>query len=122
MIARIPSQGLAEAIGALAHVKDDRLVLLVVGKPDPAPYRKQAEGSALLIASSSRPERMTRMRITKPPIFIHADATRSVQPGRPRGIDDGIARHQHSIQRGMRDYAGPGARVRFLPDPADLRR
>jgi UDP-glucose:(heptosyl)LPS alpha-1,3-glucosyltransferase len=36
-------KGLAEAIGALSRVNDDRLILLVVGKQDPAAYRKLAE-------------------------------------------------------------------------------
>ncbi|HZK82898.1 MAG TPA: glycosyltransferase family 4 protein, partial [Humisphaera sp.] len=35
-------KGLTEAIVALAHVKDPRLVLLVVGKQDPASFRKLA--------------------------------------------------------------------------------
>jgi UDP-glucose:(heptosyl)LPS alpha-1,3-glucosyltransferase len=36
-------KGLTEAIVALAHVKDSKLVLLVVGKQDPASFRKLAE-------------------------------------------------------------------------------
>jgi UDP-glucose:(heptosyl)LPS alpha-1,3-glucosyltransferase len=36
-------KGLAEAIGALAAAKDDRLALLVVGKQNPASYRRLAE-------------------------------------------------------------------------------
>lgn len=36
-------KGLAEAIRAVAHVRDDRLVLLVVGKQDPSSYRQIAE-------------------------------------------------------------------------------
>ena len=36
-------KGLSEAIAALARVADPRLVLLVVGKPDPASYHRLAE-------------------------------------------------------------------------------
>lgn len=41
-------KGVAEAIRAVARVKDERLVLLVVGKPDATPYRQlaQREGAA----------------------------------------------------------------------------
>ncbi|MDB5299345.1 MAG: hypothetical protein JWO87_1008 [Phycisphaerales bacterium] len=36
-------KGLAEAIAAVGHVKDERLVLLAVGKQDAAPYRRMAQ-------------------------------------------------------------------------------
>jgi len=36
-------KGLAQAIGAIAKVKDDRLTLLVAGKQDPASYMRLAE-------------------------------------------------------------------------------
>ena len=36
-------KGLRPAIEAIAQVRDDRLVLLVVGKPDPRPYKQLAE-------------------------------------------------------------------------------
>jgi UDP-glucose:(heptosyl)LPS alpha-1,3-glucosyltransferase len=36
-------KGLAEAIAAVGYVKDERLVLLVVGKQDPAPYKRMAQ-------------------------------------------------------------------------------
>jgi UDP-glucose:(heptosyl)LPS alpha-1,3-glucosyltransferase len=36
-------KGLTEAIAAVGHVKDERLILLVVGKQDPAPYKRTAE-------------------------------------------------------------------------------
>ena len=36
-------KGLSEAIQAVARLKDDRLMLLVVGKQDPADYRKLAK-------------------------------------------------------------------------------
>ncbi|HWE96420.1 MAG TPA: glycosyltransferase family 4 protein [Tepidisphaeraceae bacterium] len=36
-------KGLAEAIAAAGQVKDERLVLLVVGKQDPAPYKRMAQ-------------------------------------------------------------------------------
>ena len=36
-------KGLRPAIEAVARVRDDRLVLLVVGKPDPTPYRDLAK-------------------------------------------------------------------------------